>query len=88
MSATPAGGSATGLSGSPISRSTRRTFSIFCGADERAGDLVDGLGRGAQRNDEEGCVPVERDQVADVDLPGEREARAEPGHEDDEEARG
>ena len=49
------------------------------------GDLVDGLGRGAQRDDEEGRVPVERDQLADVDPPREREARAEPGDEHDEE---
>ena len=51
------------------------------GADVRAGDLVDGLCSGAQRDDEEGGVPVESDQVADVDLPREREVGPEPGDE-------
>ena len=58
------------------------------GADVRARDLVDGLRSRAQRDDEERGVAVEGDQVADVDLPREREAGAEPGDEDDEEARG
>ena len=54
-------------------------------ADERASDLVDGFGGRAQRQHEERGVPVEGDEVADVDLPREREAGAEPGDEDDEE---
>ena len=48
------------------------------GADERARHLVDRLGRRPQRDDEEGGVPVERDELADADLPREREARADP----------
>ena len=42
---------------------------------------------GPQRDHEEGRVAVERDQLAGADRPVEREARAEPGHEHDEEAR-
>ena len=54
-------------------------------ADERAGDLVDGFCGRAQRQHEERGVPVEGDEVADVDLPREREACAEPRDENDEE---
>ena len=56
-------------------------------ADERARDLVDGLRGGAQRDDEERGVAVERDQLAGLDLALDGEARAKPGDEDDEEAR-
>ena len=55
--------------------------------DVRARQLVDRLRRRAQRQHEERGVPVEGDEIARVDLPREREARAEPRDEDDEEAR-
>ena len=48
--------------------------------------LVDRLGGGAQRDDEERRVAVERDELADVDLAGDGETRAEPGDEHHEEA--
>ena len=57
------------------------------GADERARDLVHRLRGSSQRDDEERRVPVERDELADVDLPGHREPGAEPGDDHDEEPR-
>ena len=56
-------------------------------SDVRARELVHRLGRGAQRQHEEGRVAVEGDEVAGVDLPGQRETRPEPGDEDDEDPR-
>jgi len=53
-------------------------------ADEGPRDLVDRLRRGSQRKHEEGRVPVERDEVARVDLALQGEARPEPGNEHDE----
>ena len=55
-------------------------------ADERAGDLVDRLGSDAQRDHEEGGVAVEGDELAGADLALDREPRAEPGDDDDEDA--
>ena len=56
-------------------------------ADEGARDLVDSLRGRPQRDHEEGGVTVEGDQLADVDLPRDREAGAEPRDQHDEEAR-
>ena len=53
-------------------------------ADERARDLVHGLGRRPQRDDEERRVAVEGHEVARVDLAGQREVGAEPRDDDDE----
>ena len=55
------------------------------GADIGARHLVDGLGGRAEGNHKERRVAVERDQLAGADLSREREARPEPGDEDDEE---
>ena len=55
-------------------------------AHERARDLVDRLPGGAERDHEEGRVPVEGDEVARVDRPREDEPRADPGDDDDEDA--
>ena len=54
-------------------------------ADVRTRQLVDGLGRGPQREHEEGRVPVEGHELARVDLPLQREAGSEPRDQDDEE---
>ena len=53
-------------------------------ADERARHLVDGLGGGAERDDEKRRVAVERDELAGLICPETREPRTEPGDEDDE----
>ena len=80
-------GSAAGAAGSPTDGSIRRIGEHPLGADERAGDLVDRLGRHAQRDHEEGGIAVEGDELAGADLTLDREPRAEPGDDDDEDAR-
>ena len=54
--------------------------------DERSRHLVDRLGRDAERDHEEGGVAVEGDELAGADLAVDREPRAEPGDDDDEDA--
>ena len=54
--------------------------------DERSRDLVDGLGRDPQRDDEEGGIAVEGDELAGADAAVDSEPRAQPGDEDDEDA--
>ncbi len=76
-----------GSPGSPTTRSTFEHVEHPPRADERARHLVHRLGRGPQRDDEERRVAVERDEVADVDLPREHEVRADPRDEHDEDPR-
>ena len=64
MSGTPAGGSGSGSAGSSTGALDREHAQHLAGADERARDLLDRLGRGAQRDHEEPCVAVERDELA------------------------
>ena len=56
-------------------------------SDQRAGELVRGLDRRADRHDKEEGVAVERDDVAGRELALDGEPRAEPGQRDEEDAR-
>ena len=57
------------------------------GADQGQGELVGRLGDGADRQQQEGHIAVECDQLADADPAGQRQAGAQPGHRDHEHAR-
>ena len=84
----PAGGSAAGRRARRSPGRSSSTPMIRRGADQRAGDLVGGLDRGADRHDEEEGVAVERDDVADVErCPRARAARRARSRSDQEDAR-